>query len=168
MPETLCSESVTTKLRRIAELAREHPERVFTSMAHVLDVEWIREAYRRTRKDGARGIDGQSAADFAKNLEVNLHKLAVGLRSGEYRPPPVRRALIPKANGKTRPIGIPTFEDKVAQRAVAMVLEAVYEEDFHPSSHGFRPRRSVLPGELIDGVCSALFDAHIERARRAA
>lgn len=143
MPETLCSESVTTKLRRIAELARVHSERVFSSVAHVLDVEWIREAHRRTRKDGARGVDGGSAADFARNLEVNLHKLAVSLRSGEYRPPPVRRALIPKANGKTRPIGIPTFEDKVAQRAVAMLLEAIYEVDFHPSSFGFRPGRSA-------------------------
>lgn len=143
MAETLCSGTVTTKLRRIAELAREHPTRAFSSVAHVIDVEWLKEAYRRTRKDGARGVDGRSATDYAKDLEANLAKLAAQLREGSYRPPPVRRAHIPKANGKTRPIGIPTFEDKLAQRAVAMLLEAIYEQDFHPDSYGFRPGRSA-------------------------
>jgi len=117
--------------------------RVFTSVAHVIDVEWLREAYHRTRKDGAAGVDGRTATDFAKNLEANLASLAVRIREGSYRPPPVRRAHIPKADGRTRPIGIPTFEDKVAQRAVAMLLEAIYEQDFHPDSYGFRPNRSA-------------------------
>jgi retron-type reverse transcriptase len=107
MTETLRSGNVTTKLRRIAELAREHPTRVFSSVAHVIDLEWVREAYRRTRKDGAAGVDGRSAGDYAANLEENLSNLAEKLRAGSYRPPPVRRAHIPKANGKTRPIGIP-------------------------------------------------------------
>lgn len=143
MAETLRSGNVTTKLQRIAELARKHRKRVFSSVAHAIDLDWVREAYRRTRKDGARGVDGRNAADFAEHLEQNLSTLTERLRSGSYRPAPVRRVHIPKANGKTRPIGIPTFEDKVAQRAVAMLLEAIYEQDFHPHSFGFRPGRSA-------------------------
>jgi RNA-directed DNA polymerase len=143
MSETLCSGSVTTKLQRIAELASKDRRRVFTSVAHVIDLEWMKEAYRRTRKDGATGVDDCTAADYAANLEVNLSALAQRVRSGSYKPPPVRRALIPKDGGKTRPIGIPTFEDKIAQRAVAMVLEAIYEQSFHDLSFGFRPGRSA-------------------------
>lgn len=143
MSETLSSGSVTTKIQRIAKLASKHPQRVFSSMAHAIDVEWVREAHRRTRKDGATGVDGRNAADFAKDLETNLQRLADSLRTGSYKPPPVRRVEIPKSPGKTRPIGIPTFEDKVAQRAVAMLLEAIYEQDFFAHSYGFRPGRSA-------------------------
>lgn len=143
MSETLRSGSVTTKLQRIAGLARRHPTRVFSSVAHAIDLEWVREAYRRTRKDGARGVDGRNADDYAANLEKNLSDLTEKLRTGSYRPPPVLRAHIPKANGQMRPIGIPTFEDKIAQRAVAMLLEAIYERDFHGDSYGFRPGRSA-------------------------
>lgn len=143
MTETLCSGGVSTKLQRIAELAREHPDRVFTSVSHAIDVEWMREAYRRTRKDGAVGVDGRDASAFEANLEENLRALVESFRQGTYRAPPVRRAHIPKPDGRTRPIGIPTFDDKVLQRAVAMLLEAIYEEDFHPNSYGFRPGRSA-------------------------
>jgi len=143
MSETLRSGNVTTKIQRIAELARKHPTRVFSSVAHAIDLEWVREAYRRTRKDGATGVDGRNAAAFAEHLEANLSSLAEKLRTGNYRPPPVKRAHIPKSPGKTRPIGIPTFEDKVAQRAVAMLLEAIYEQDFFIHSYGFRPGRSA-------------------------
>ena len=103
----------------------------------------MKEAYRLTRKDGAPGIDGATAADYAANLEANLLDLLARLKSGRYHAPPVRRAYIPKADGTSRPLGIPTFEDKVAQRAVAMVLEAIYEQDFLPCSYGFRPGRSA-------------------------
>lgn len=143
MAETLRSGNVTTKLQRIAELAREDRTRVFTSVAHAIDLEWMQEAYRRTRKDGATGVDRLTAAEYAQELEANLSALATKIRDGSYRPPPVRRAHIPKPNGKTRPIGVPTFEDKIAQRAVAMLLEAIYEQDFSPDSYGFRPRRSA-------------------------
>jgi RNA-directed DNA polymerase len=101
------------------------------------------EAYRLTRKDGAPGIDGVTAADYEANLETNLLDLLERIRSGRYHAPPVRRAYIPKADGTQRKLGIPTFEDKVAQRAVTMVLEAVYEQDFLPCSYGFRPGRSA-------------------------
>ncbi|MEO9143005.1 MAG: group II intron reverse transcriptase/maturase [Polyangiaceae bacterium] len=112
-------------------------------MAHHIDLEWLREAHRRTRKDGAPGVDGQTAAEYATNLEGNLQSLLDRVKSGTYRAPPVRRAYIPKDNGEMRPLGIPTFEDKVLQRAVTMVLEAVYEQEFLDCSYGFRPGRSA-------------------------
>jgi group II intron reverse transcriptase/maturase len=136
---------VFTKQQRIAELAKQSPHMGFTSLAHHIDLRWLYEAYLRTRKDGAVGVDGQTAADYAADLGDNLRSLLERAKSGTYRAPPVRRAHIPKGDSttETRPIGIPTFEDKVLQRAVVMVLEAIYEQDFRPCSHGFRPGRSV-------------------------
>ena len=113
------------------------------SLSHVIDLEWMHEAYRLTRKGGAPGIDGVVAAEYEANLETNLLSLLERVRSGSYKAPPVRRAYIPKADGTKRPLGIPTFEDKVAQRAIAMVLESIYEQDFYPCSYGFRPGRSA-------------------------
>ena len=135
--------TLSTKRRWIAELARTHRDRVFASLHHVLDLEWMLEAYRATRKDGAAGIDGVTASDYAEHLEANLSDLLARIKSGRYRAPPVRRVYIPKADGTARPLGIPTFEDKVAQRAVAMLLEAIYEQDFRDCSYGFRPGRSA-------------------------
>jgi group II intron reverse transcriptase/maturase len=116
---------------------------VLFSLHHVIDLEWMKEAYRLTRKDGATGIDGATAADYEANLEVNLKDLLDRIKSGRYHAPPVRRTYIPKADGTQRPLGIPTFEDKVAQRAIAMVLETIYEQDFRSCSYGFRPGRSA-------------------------
>lgn len=124
-------------------MARTHRDRAFASLNHVLDLEWMLEAYRTTRKDGAAGIDGIKAADYVQNLEANLVDLLDRIKSGRYQAPPVRRSYIPKADGSRRPLGIPTFEDKVAQRAIAMLLEAIYEQDFLPCSYGFRPGRSA-------------------------
>jgi len=101
------------------------------------------EAYDLTRKDGAAGIDGVTATDYEANLEANLLDLLERIKSGRYEAPPVRRVYISKADGSQRPLGIPTFEDKVAQRAVSMVLEAIYEQDYLPCSYGFRPGRSA-------------------------
>jgi len=144
MTETSYSVNVSTKSRRIAELAKQMPEKALWSLNHHIDLDWMREAYRRTRKDGAPGVDGQTAKEYAKDLDANLNRLLVRAKSGDYRAPPVRRLHIPKGDGKeTRPIGIPTFEDKVLQRAIAMVLEAVYEQDFLDCSYGFRPGRSA-------------------------
>ncbi len=141
--DALKSESVSTKQRRIAELAQKHPQRVFTSLNHYLDYQWLYEAYRRTRKDGAAGIDSVTAEDYARNLRENLEELLGLLKSGRYRAPSVRRVYIGKEDGTRRPLGIPTFEDKVAQRAVVMLLEPIYEQDFLDCSYGFRPGRSA-------------------------
>jgi len=138
------SVNVSTKQRRIAELARIHREVSFTSLAYHMDMEWMREAYERTRKDGVVGVDGQTAEEYAKGLGKNLRKLLEEAKSGTYFAPPVKRVHIPKGTGKeTRPIGIPTFEDKVLQKAVQMVLEPLYEQDFLECSYGFRPGRSA-------------------------
>jgi group II intron reverse transcriptase/maturase len=113
-------------------------------LAHHIDVEFLGEAFRRTRKDGAAGVDGQTGKDYEERLEENLQSLLDRFKSGRYKAPPVRRTYVPKGDGKKeRPIGIPTFEDKVLQRAVTMVLEAVYEQDFLPCSYGYRPGRSA-------------------------
>ena len=135
---------MSTRRQRIAELAKQSPEMGFTSLAHHIDLRWLYEAYLRVRPDGAAGVDGQVAADYAANLRDNRQSLLDRAKSGTYRAPPVRRVHIPKGTGnETRPIGIPTLEDKVLQRAVVMVLETIYEQDFLDCSYGFRPGRSA-------------------------
>jgi len=144
MAETSSSTTVSTKLEQIAKLAREMPQAALTTLAHHIDIDWLCEAYRRTRKDGATGVDRQTADEYAGRLEENLRSLLERAKSGSYVAPPVRRVHIPKGDGsQTRAIGVPTFEDKVLQRAVAMVLEAVYEQSFLECSYGFRPGRSA-------------------------
>ena len=137
------STNLSTKRQRIAELARTKAGTPLSTLHHVIDLEWMKAAYRLTRKDGAPGIDGVTAADYEANLEANLLDLLERIKSGRYVAPPVRRVYIPKADGSPRPLGIPTFEDKVAQRAIVMVLEPIYEQDFLPCSFGFRPGRSA-------------------------
>lgn len=160
MPETPSSENISTKQQRIATLARQAPELAFTTLSHHLDLEWLREAYRRTRKDGAVGVDGQTACDYEEHLEDNLQSLLNRVKSGRYHAPPVRRVHIPKGGSstETRPIGIPTFEDKVLQRAIAMILEPIYEQDFLDCSYGFRPGRSAH--QALDALWHHLMDLH--------
>lgn len=144
MGETLSSQTVKTKLDRIAKMAKTIRDAPFTTLAHHIDLDWLREAYRLTRKDGAKGVDGKSAKEYKERLEENLQSLLDRAKSGTYRAPPVRRVEIPKGDGsQTRAIGIPTFEDKILQRAVQMLLEAVYEQSFRDCSYGFRPGRSA-------------------------
>ena len=140
--ETSSSPTVSTKLQRIAEQAIQHPEMQFTTLAHLLDQELLREAYRRTNKKGAPGCDGVTAAEYAEHLDENLRDLQERLRNGRYIPPPVTRTWLPKDDGSQRPIGKPTFEDKIVQRAVSMLLEEIYEQDFYDFSYGFRRGRS--------------------------
>ncbi len=136
---------VSPKQERIAALAKQTPPMAFTSLAYLMDLNWLREAYRRTRKDGAVGVDGVTADDYEQDLEGNLQRLLDRAKSGTYRAPPVRRVYIPKGGSTTemRPLGIPTLEDKVLQRAVVMLLEPIYEQDFLDCSYGFRPGRSA-------------------------
>lgn len=137
--------TVSTKQERIAQLAKQMRGVALRTLAHHIDIEWLKEAHRRTRKDGAVGVDGQTAEEYAVNLEANLQSLLDRMKAGDpYRAPPVRRVQIPKGDGRsTRPIGIPTFEDKVLQRAVVMALEPVFEQAFLDCSYGFRPKRGA-------------------------
>jgi group II intron reverse transcriptase/maturase len=137
-------EIVSTRQRRIAELARQLPELAVTSLNHHIDLPWMREAFRRTNRKGAPGVDGEVAETYEQDLEGRLRDLIERAKSGLYVAPPVRRVFIPKGDGtgEQRPIGIPTLEDKVLQRAVVMLLEPLYEQDFLDVSYGFRPGRS--------------------------
>lgn len=154
MPGPLTPDHISPRLQRIAERARANRSMVFRALAQHIDVALLRVAFQRTRKGGAVGVDGVTAEQYAENLEANLESLLNRFKSGTYRAPPVKRAYIPKEGGKSRPIGIPAFEDKVLQRAVAMVLNAVYEQDFHGFSYGFRLGRSAH--QALDALRKAL------------
>jgi RNA-directed DNA polymerase len=146
--DVLESKSVYTKQQRIAKLAKQMPDASFTSLAHYVDFAWLEEAYRRTRKDGAARVDDVTAAQYEGELGNNLTSLLERFKSRSYFAPPVKRKYIPKEDGgePTRPIGIPTLEDKVLQRAVVMLLTPLYEQDFRDCSYGFRPGRNALHG----------------------
>jgi RNA-directed DNA polymerase len=152
------STTVSTKQERIAGLAKQSPQMAFTSLAYLMDIDWLKEAYRRTRKDGAVGVDGVTAEDYERDLEGNLQRLLDRAKSGTYQAPPVRRVHIPKGGSatETRPLGIPTLEDKVLQRAVVMLLEPIYEQDFLDCSHGFRCGRSAH--QALDSFRNQLMD----------
>jgi group II intron reverse transcriptase/maturase len=155
MTESPSSLDISTKLERIAKQAKEIRGAGLHTLAHYIDVDWLREAFRRTRKDGALGVDEQSARQYEEHLEDNLRSLLDRAKSGQYWAPPVRRVHIPKDDGSKRPLGIPTFEDKVLQRAVAMVIGEVYEQSFYDFSYGFRPGRSAHQ------ACEALQNAAV-------
>jgi group II intron reverse transcriptase/maturase len=162
---------VCTKRQRLAELAKQYPRMGFTSLNHHLDLLWLGQAYEQTRKDGAPGVDGRTADDYGLDLRSNLASLLDRAKSGTYRAPPVRRVRIPKGPGSkdTRPLGIPTLEDKVLQRAVVMVLEPIYEQDFRSCSYGFRPGRSAhqaldaLQQQVMDWGGCWLLDVDIQQ-----
>ena len=123
--------------------ARRHREVPLTSLNHHLDLNWMHEAYWRVNKNAAPGVDGQTWADYGENLTDNLKDLLSRAKSGSYQAPPVKRAYVPKNDKEKRPIGLPTIENKVLERAVSMVLEPVYEEEFYDFSFGFRPGRNA-------------------------
>jgi len=135
----MSSPTLSTKLHQIAAQAADKT-RVFTTLAHLIDEELLLQAYRLTRKDGAPGIDGQTGTEYAENLESNLKDLYERLRTRRYRATPARRVRIRKEDGSERPIAVSAFEDKIVQRAVVMLLSAIYEQDFYEFSYGFRPR----------------------------
>jgi len=135
---------MSTKRQRIAELAKRKPKICFTALNHYIDMEWMREAYRRLRKDSAPGVSGQTVEDYGRELNTNLETLIGKAKSGSYFAPPVKRVYIPKGTkGETRPIGIQETEDKLLQRAITMLMEPIYEQDFLECSYGFRPNRSA-------------------------
>jgi group II intron reverse transcriptase/maturase len=157
MPGNL--KSVLTVQERIAKLTQRSPDFTFYSLAHHIDLNWLETAYDRTRKDVAAGIDEVMGEQYAENLQGNLQNLIDRLKTGTYKAPPVKRVHIPKGTGsETRPIGIPTFEDKILQRAVVMLMEPIYEQDFHDESYGFRPKRSAQ--EALEEVWKGTMDVN--------
>src|SRR6266496_2893275 len=130
-----------TDIDRIAELAKEDPKRQFYSIAHLITVEKLYEAFRSLRKNASAGIDGVTYLVYEINAEENVRQLHRRLVTGKYQAQPLRRVYIPKENGKQRPISIPALEDKIVQKAMVEVLNAIYEQDFHACSYGFRPGR---------------------------
>jgi group II intron reverse transcriptase/maturase len=132
-----------TKLEEIARKARSCRTTKFTSLAHVLTPAFLRESWEKLNKRGTYGVDEVTTAQYREHLEENLHTLWGRLRTGSYRAAPVRRVEIPKSNGKTRPLGIPTVEDRIVQASVARILSAVFEPLFVEQSYGFRPLRSA-------------------------
>ena len=133
--------SMSTDISRIAELAKEDPKRQFLSIAHLITSEKLHEAFRNLRKDASAGIDGVTYEQYETNAEENIGKLHQRLKEGKYRVQPLRRVYIPKEDGKQRPISIPALEDKIVQKVVVDLLNAIYEQDFLDCSYGFRPKR---------------------------
>jgi retron-type reverse transcriptase len=143
MTDTQRSEEVSTVQQRRAELARERPNECFTALNHYLTVDWLKAAFYRVKPDSAPGVDGQSWSEYLQRLDENLRDLLDRIKSGSYWAPPVKRVHIPKDGKEMRGIGMPTIEDKVVQRAIAMLLEPIFEQDFKDFSYGFRPGRSA-------------------------
>lgn len=142
MSRTLDLGNISTRIQRIGRVAEEKPDLVFTSLAHNIDLYWLWEALHQVRRDGASGLDGQTWKAYRSEADNKLKELLEAFKSGSYRAPNLKRSYIPKPDGTKRPIAIANVEDKVLQKAVAMVLEAVYEQDFYDFSYGFRPGRS--------------------------
>lgn len=143
MSDAETSKGVLPKLLKVAERAKRAPEAQMLALAHHLDEELLKESFGRIRKDAAAGVDGVTKEHYGEHLDDNIRGLHTRMREGRYRHQPIRRVDIPKAAGKTRPIGISTIEDKVVQTALTMVLEVVYEPVFQDCSYGFRPGRSA-------------------------
>lgn len=143
MASALTLETMSPGLLKVVERAQREPEGRFHALAHLIDRPALERAHRRQRAEAAVGMDGVTKEQYGQALEVNLQDLHARLKAQRYRHQPIRRVHIPKAQGKTRPIGISAFEDKVVQDAVREVLEAIYEQDFLGCSYGFRPGRSA-------------------------
>ncbi len=167
MEESSSSQTISTQLQQIAAQAVQYPEMKFRTLAHRIDVEFLRDAFRRIRKDSAPGVDGVLAKEYAENLEDNLGDLHKRLKAGKYRAQPAKRVFIDKEDGSKRPIAMMALEDKIVQRAVVMLLSAIYEQDFYDFSYGFREGRNQHQalGDLrqlgMRGEISKILDADI-------
>ena len=149
-PGPRAGSGVPNGLDRVREVARRDKEARFTALLHHVDPARLRAAYWAIRPTAAPGVDGVTWAAYGQDLEINLQDLHTRLHAGRYRARPSRRAYIPKADGRQRPLGIAALEDKIVQRAVVEVLNAIYEVDFRGFSYGFRPRRG--PHQALDAL----------------
>lgn len=132
-----------TKLIKIVELAKTQPNMKFTSLAHLLNVENLKQCHHELSNNKATGVKGTTKVEYGENLSENISDLVIRMKQKSYRPTPVRRAYIPKQDkGKMKPLGIPEHEDKIVQRGLAKILNAIYENDFLDCSFGFRPNRN--------------------------
>ena len=160
---------MSTQLEQIAAKAKADRTLRFTSVAHLLTPAFLIETWRQMNRRGASGVDGETTTEFGRELETRVQDICARLKAGTYRAPPVRRVEIPKGPGKvgTRPLGIPTVEDRLVQRAVARIVEAVFEADFLDCSYGFRPTRSphhalrTLRATLVTKKVGHLYEADI-------
>jgi RNA-directed DNA polymerase len=158
---------MNTKLDRIAEKARTQRKLRFTSLAHLLTPDFLRETWAKMNRKGASGVDQETTEEFERNLEQRCQDIVARLKARRYKAPPVRRVEIPKGDGKTRPLGIPTVEDRLVQRAVARLLEPIYEADFLNCSFGFRPGRNAhqaltaLRTQFMTGGVTTIFETDI-------
>jgi len=168
MSDALTLGNMSLELLKVVERAKREPEGQFHSLAHLIDVPALERSYRRMRKDAAVGVDAVTKEAYGQDLQSNLQDLHERLKTNRYRHQPIRRVYIPKGKGKTRPIGIATFEDKLVQDAVREVLEAIYEQDFLDCSYGFRRGRSAhdaigrLDRIVHRGEVSWILEADIE------
>ena len=150
---------IPLRLERIATQAREYPDMAFTTLAHHLDVAMLERAFQRLNPKSAPGVDRVTWRAYKENLEANLNTLHDKLVTETYSPQAVVRRLIPKGGGKLRPLGLPALEDKIVAKAVGMLLESIYEQDFYDFSHGFRPGRS--PHQALHEVRQGLLGSRI-------
>jgi RNA-directed DNA polymerase len=153
-PGRSAGQGVSSELERVRQVARRDKEARFTALLHHVTVDRLREAYRTISPNAAAGVDGVTWRDYGRDLEANLRDLHARVHRGAYRARPTRRAFIPKADGRLRPLGVAALEDKILQRAVVEVLNAVYEQDFLGFSYGFRPGRS--PHDALDALAVAI------------
>jgi RNA-directed DNA polymerase len=167
MKVTKMAENMSPGLLKVAERAKRDPEGPLRSLAHLIDVNALERAFVRIRKDAAVGVDGVTKEQYGQNLSKNLHELHERMKAMTYRHQPIRRVHIPKDEGKTRPIGISSMEDKIVQEALSEILEMAYEPQFRDVSHGYRPRRSghdalrALNGPLLRGEVRFVLEADI-------
>jgi group II intron reverse transcriptase/maturase len=160
---------MSTQLGQIAKKAKLDRNAQFTSLAHLLTPAFLKETWRMMNRKAASGVDGESTEQFASEMEERVEEICRQLKAGAYRAPPVRRVEIPKGPGKsgTRPLGIPTVADRLLQRAVARILEAVFEADFLDCSFGFRPGRNphhalqAFRRQVVTGKVSHVFETDI-------
>ncbi|MHC4357062.1 MAG: group II intron reverse transcriptase/maturase [Planctomycetota bacterium] len=168
MKEAKTSGDMSPGLRRVMERARRNPHERQYALAYLIDVDVLRRAYHRLRKDAAVGVDGVTKEAYGQNLEENLQSLHARMKAMKYRHQPIRRVHIPKDRNRTRPIGISTLEDKIVQGSLREILEAIYEQDFLDCSHGFRPGRKahdalkVLNQTVRRGEANVILEADVE------
>ena len=168
MPYTEMENITPTKLALISERARKEPKLQFTSLAHLLDEGFLKECYFRLGRDRVSGIDGVSWEEYGHDLDNNLKDLVSRMKAKRYKPQPSKRVYIPKDEHSKRPLGLPALEDKVVQKGIAWILEAIYEQDFLDVSYGFRPKRdchqalNAVDKTIMKGPVNYIIEADIK------